>query len=325
MHDGPINRIMGAREWGMLLALSVLWGGSFLFVGVAVKELPPLTIVVLRVGLAALALHVLLQVRGMGMPRDPQLWATFFVMGVLNNAIPFTLIAWGQGHIASGVASILNATTPLFTVIVAHYWTADEKITPGRVAGVIVGFAGVAVMIGGAALLSLGVDILAQIAVLTAGLFYAFSGVYGRRFNAMGVEPLVTTAGMLTASSVILLPVTLIVDQPWTLATPSLAAAASVLALALISTALAYLLFFRILASAGTTNLSLVTFIIPINAIVLGTILLGERLEPKHFAGMALIGLGLAAIDGRPFAAARRLLSGSRPALPARSARPRSD
>jgi drug/metabolite transporter (DMT)-like permease len=311
-----IKTAMGAREWAMLIALSVLWGGSFLFVGVAVKELPPLTIVLLRVGLAALALLVVVAAIGMPLPRDRRVWAAFFCMGLLNNAIPFTLIAWGQSHIPSGVASIFNATTPLFTVVVAHYWTSDEKMTAGRLAGVIVGLAGVIVMIGEAALHSLNVDVVAQMAMLAAAFLYAVSGVYGRRFKAMGVEPLATAAGMLTASSVLLLPVTLIVDRPWQMAVPSLAAVAAMLGLALLATALAFILYFRLLASAGATNLLLVTFLIPVSAIVLGATLLGERLEPKHFAGMALIGLGLAAIDGRPFAAAQRLLSGSRRALP---------
>jgi len=316
VHESPIKTAMGAREWAMLVVLSVLWGGSFLFVGIAVKELPPLTIVVLRVGLAALALHVVILLMGIALPKDWRVWAAFFCMGFFNNVIPFTLIAWGQSHIPSGVASIFNATTPLFTVIVAHYWTKDEKMTAARLAGVIVGFVGVVVMMGGAALQSLGVDILAQMAMLAAAVFYAASGVYGRRFKAMGVEPLATAAGMLTASTVMLAPATLIVDRPWTMAMPSLAAIFAILGLALLATALAFIIYFRILATAGATNLLLVTFLIPVSAIMLGIAFLDERLEPKHVAGMALIGLGLAAIDGRPFAAARRLVSGSRPALP---------
>jgi len=312
--NGAIKRAMGPREWAMLLALSVLWGGSFLFVGVAVKELPPLTLVTLRVSLAAVTLLAVLRIGGIALPREPRIWAALLVMSLLNNVVPFTLIAWGQSHIASGVASIFNATTPLFGVLVAHLWTSDEKATPSRLAGVVVGFAGVTVMMGGAALRTAGVDLLAQSAILIASLCYAVSGVFGRRFTAMGVAPLATAAGMLTLSSLLLLPVALVVDRPWTLPAPSAAAILSVAALALVSTALAYLLYFRILAVAGATNLMLVTFLIPISAIVLGASVLGERLEPKHFVGMALIGLGLAAIDGRLLAAMRRIVSGSRPA-----------
>jgi drug/metabolite transporter (DMT)-like permease len=317
MSDSPIKAAMGAREWTMLVALSVLWGGSFLFVGVAVRELPPLTIVVLRVGLAALALLVLLRVMGIAMPRERRVWTAFFGMGLLNNAVPFALIAWGQAHVASGVASIFNATTPLFGVLVAHVGTRDEKITPGRLAGVIVGFAGVAVMMsGGETMPALGAEGTAQAAFLMAAFLYAVGGVYGRRFKTMGVEPLATAAGMLTAATLMLLPVMVIIDRPWSLPTPSLATVAAILGLALLATAFAFILYFRILANAGATNLLLVTFLIPVSAILFGAMLLGERLEAKHFGGMALIGLGLAAIDGRPLAAAWRVVSGSRPALP---------
>jgi drug/metabolite transporter (DMT)-like permease len=321
MADGTAARRMGPAEWGMLVALSVLWGGSFFFVGVAVKELPPLTIVVLRVGLAALALHLVLRLMGHRFPTRRPVLLAFLGMGLLNNALPFTLMVWGQGHIASGLAAILNATTPLFTVLVAHVLTRDERATPAKLAGVLVGFAGVAVMIGGAALGSLGVALAAQAAVLAGALSYAFAGIYGRRFKAMAVSPLATASGQVTASTLLMLPLALALERPWTLPVPS--AAAAVGGLALVSTALAYILYFRLLAAAGATNLLLVTFLIPVSAVLLGATFLGERLEPRHFAGMALIGLGLAAIDGRPFGWLRRgrrsvPLSGPRP-LPPRS------
>jgi drug/metabolite transporter (DMT)-like permease len=249
---------------------------------------------------------------GATMPRGRRAWTAFFGMSLLNNAIPFTLIVWGQGHIASGLASILNATTPLFTVLVAHVFTQDERLTGRRFAGVIVGFAGVAVMIGGAALQSLGVDILAQLAVLVAALSYAFSSVFGRRFKAMGIAPVATATGQLTASSIMLIPLALIVDRPWTLPSPSAAAVMAMLGLALLSTAFAYILFFRLLASAGATNTGLVTFLIPVSAILFGVTILNEHLEPRHVAGMALIGLGLALIDGRLVTMVSRLVNGSR-------------
>jgi drug/metabolite transporter (DMT)-like permease len=302
-----INTRMGGREWAMLVALSVLWGGSFLFVGVAVREVPPLTLVFLRVTLAAIALQVTLVAFGIRLPREARVWSALLVMSFINNIIPFSLIAWAQSHIAGGLASILNATTPLFGVVVAHYATSDEKLTGQRLAGVAVGFLGVVIMMGPAALQSLGADVLAQIAVLAASVAYALSGVYGRRFNRLGVAPLATAAGMLTISSVLLLPVMLLVDRPWTVAAPGTAAIASIVGLSLVSTAFAYLMYFRILAAAGATNILLVTFLIPVTAIILGATLLDERLEPKHFWGMALIGAGLGAIDGRPFAALARL------------------
>lgn len=304
-----VNRPMTSLEWGMLLTLSVLWGGSFFFNGVAVRELPTFTVVVARVVLASMILLVALRLFGGRMPRDGRVWLAFFGMGFLNNAVPFSLIVWGQTHIASGLASILNATTPLFTVIVAHMLTSDEKMTGGRLVGVVVGLAGVAVMIGGAALSALGVNIVAQIACLAAALSYAFAGVFGRRFKTMGVNPMQTATGQVIASSIMLFPIMLVVDKPWTLAVPSPEAVLALLGVAALSTALAYILYFRILATAGATNLLLVTFLIPVSAILLGVFVLHETLQPKHFLGMALIGAGLAAIDGRVWRAMRQAYS----------------
>lgn len=295
----PTYRTVTAAEWGLLLTLSLLWGGSFFFTGVALRELPPLTLVLLRVGLAAAILNLLVPALGLRMPRAPRIWAAFLGMGLLNNALPFCLIVWGQTHIASGLAAILNATTPLWGVLVAHALTADERLNAGRLSGVLLGLVGVAVMVGPALLAGLGADLLAQLAVVAAAMSYAFAGVFGRRFTRTGVPPLATAAGQVTASTLLLLPIALAVDRPWALAMPGGATWAAVAGIATLSTALAYVLFFRILATAGATNLMLVTFLIPVSAILLGALVLGERLDPRHFAGMALIGAGLAAIDGR--------------------------
>lgn len=308
-----INKTMGVAEWALLIGLSVLWGGSFYFVGVAVDGLPPFTIVVLRVGIAALVLNVAVLAMGLRMPSDRRAWVAFFSMGFLNNLMPFSLIVWGQTHIASGLASILNATTPLCTVMVAHFLTSDEKMNAGRLAGVVIGFTGVVLMIGPEALKGLGVDVFAQLAVLGAAIAYAFAGVFGRRFRRMGMAPLITATGQVTASTLMLVPVALVVDRPWTLPMPTAEIWGAIVGLALLSTALAYILYFRILATAGATNLLLVTFLIPISAILLGATLLGERLAPEHFAGMVLIGLGLAAIDGRPLARLRLRTGRKRP------------
>ena len=300
---------MTALEWVMLVALSVLWGGSFFFTGVAVRELPPFTVVVSRVALAALILLIVMRVLRQKVPTEPRVWAAFFGMGLLNNAVPFSLIVWGQSHIASGVASILNATTPLFTVVVAHWLTADEKMTGGRLLGVIVGLIGAAVMIGGEALRTIGVDMAAQLACLAAAGSYAFAGIFGRRFRAMGVSPIATAMGQVTASSVMLLPIMLMVDQPWRLVLPSGAALGALVGVAALSTAAGYILYFRILSTAGATNLLLVTFLIPISAILLGVFVLGEAFLLKHAFGMAMIGVGLAAIDGRPWRLVKELLA----------------
>jgi drug/metabolite transporter (DMT)-like permease len=294
----PKPPTMSASDWLLLVVLSVLWGGSFFFNKVALFELPPITIVCLRVGLGAVLLIVAANAMGLALPRAPSAWAALAGMGFLNAVVPFTLIAWSQTHIASGLASILNATTPLFTVVVAHLATADDKLTRGRVAGLVAGFAGVVVMLGPDLLRQIGADVAAQLAMLVASLFYALSGVYGRRFA--GQPPVVVAAGQMTSAALMLLPLMLIVDRPWTLPPPSPAATGSIVALAVFSTALGYLIYFRILARAGATNLLLVTFLIPVSAILLGVGVLGEALEPRQLAGMVVIGLGLAAIDGRP-------------------------
>jgi len=301
---------MSAASWLLLIALSVLWGGSFFFAKVAVLELPPLTVALGRVTIAAATLLLLARLSGVALPDSAAAWRPYVPMGILNNLIPFSLIFWGQTHIPSGLAAILNATTPLFTVLVAHVATSDEKLNAGRVAGLLFGFAGVVTMIGPDVLRDLGSNVVAQLACLAAALSYGLAGVYGRRFRAE--PPLRVAAGQLTVSTVLLTPLVMLIDRPWTLATPSMTAIAAIVALALLSTALAYVIFFRILASAGATGISLVTFLIPISAILLGTLILGEQLALRHVAGMVAIALGLAAIDGRPWAQLRRTWSRGR-------------
>ncbi len=288
---------MGAFEWMLLITLSIVWGGAFFFGDIAVAHLPPLTVAFLRVGIAAAALLIACRAFGVALPRSRSLWGAFLIMGAINNMIPFSLILWGQTHIASGLASILNATTPLFTVVLAHFLTSDEKMTPLRLAGVIAGLAGVVIMIGGDVLHGLSNNLWAQLAVLGAAVSYAFAGIFGRRFKDQ--RPVVTATGQLTCSSALLLPIVLLADKPWSLTMPGVSVWAAIVALALVSTALAYIMFFRILSAAGATNLLLVTFLIPVSAILLGTAFLNEILETQHIAGMILIALGLALIDGR--------------------------
>lgn len=290
---------MSLRIWIWLVSLSVLWGGSFFFAKVALVELAPLTVVFCRVALAALALNLVLLSSGRNLFRAGAPLRTYAAMGLLNNLVPFGLIFWGQTQIESGLASILNATTPLFTLLVAHFVTHDERIGGLKLGALFIGIGGVAVLMGADAIgTSRGTA--GQIACLGAALSYAFAGVYGRRFARMGVAPLEAATGQLTLSAMLILPIMLVVDQPWIQPVPPGPATWAALAgLALLSTALAYVLYFRILAAAGATNLLLVTFLIPVTAILLGALILGERLAPRHFAGMALIGLSLAAIDGR--------------------------
>ena len=293
-----IKTSMGTMEWAMLVILSILWGGSFFFVGVAVEDLSPLTIVALRVIIAAIALWSFALAIGLRPPKDLSIWLAFLKVGLMNNVIPFTLIVWGQTQIASGLASILNATTPLFAVVVAGLLLNDERITPLKIIGVIAGFIGVVVMIG---LPTIGESnpVLAQIAIVAAALSYAFGGVYGRRFKVMRINPIVTAAGQITASATVITPLALFIEGPIDVTLPSTETWAAIISLALLSTAVAYILYFKILESAGATNLLLVTLLIPVSAIFLGWTFLNETLHVIHFIGIALIALGLSAIDGR--------------------------
>lgn len=289
---------MRAREWSLLFLLSILWGGSFFFAKVAVAELQPLTVVFGRVALAALALNVVLLLAGRSLFRSGTPWKSYAAMGVLNNLVPFGLIFWGQTQIASGLASILNATTPLFTLIVAHFLTDDERIGWRKVAALLLGLCGVATLIGPGALTASS-GTLGQIACLGGALSYAFAGVYGRRFAAMRVAPAEAAAGQLTASAVLILSIMLAVDRPWLLGMPTPNVWAAMAGLALLSTALAYILYFSILQAAGATNLLLVTLLIPAAAVPLGAVFLDEHMKTEQLAGMALIGAALVLIDGR--------------------------
>lgn len=283
----------------MLLVLSLLWGGSFFFIEVLVKHLPPLTIVTLRVTLAAITLWLIILARTYEVPKTAKSWTALFIVGLLNNALPFTLITWGQTHINSGLSSIFNATTPFFTVIVAGALLADEKITANKIGGVIIGILGVSVLIGPDALKGVTGSVFGQLAVLGAALSYAFAGVFSRRFKALGISPLMVATGQVSTAAIMLAPLALFIDKPWTLAIPPITIIGAMLGLAFLSTVVAYILYFRLIASAGATNAALVTFIIPISAILLGVIILGETFTPVQAIGMALIGMGLIVMDGR--------------------------
>ncbi len=304
--QGSSSLTMSPHAWAMLVLLSLCWGGSFFFTGIAVTELPTFTIVVLRVGLASLALWAVVLASATDMPQNLSFWSAIALMAVFNSVIPFLLIVWGQSHVPSGLASIFVATTPLFGVLLAHFMTSDERVTVPRVFGVVCGFAGVVVLIGPGLLGDLGTDLLAQLSLLGGALCYALSSIYGRRFSRDGISPLITATGQLTVSTLLLLPLALYIDQPWTLPMPSLATSAAVLGVALVSTAFAFLLFFRILATAGATNLLLVNFLVPVSAVMLGVLILGETLKTEHLVGMALIFAGLALRDGKLLALIRR-------------------
>jgi len=299
-HDAHMIRAqMNGRDWLILAFLAVIWGGAFFCIHVEVHSVPPLTYVWLRVTIAAAAMWVYLAWRreSAGLPRS--VWGAMLLLALLNNVVPFILFGWGQTHIASGLASILNATTPIWGVIVAHLFTADEKLTPRKVAGVLLGFGGVALMIGPDLLGSIGSNGLAQLACVSAALLYALAGVWARRFRRLGISPTSVTTGQLTMSAIVMFPVAMVFDKPWTHSLPPLGALGAIFVLAVVCSAFAYILYFRLIDHAGATNALLVTLLVPPVAIVLGALFLSETLEAQDFAGLALIALGLAAIDGR--------------------------
>ncbi|MDX3924822.1 MAG: DMT family transporter [Shinella sp.] len=298
---------MTARTWALLVLLGLIWGGSFFFARVAVAHVPPATLVLLRVALAALALHIYVAGRFGIYETFVARWREFLILGLINNAIPHMLIFLGQTQIGAGLAAILNATTPIFTVLIANRLTEDEKLSSAKIAGCVTGLLGTVVLIGPQALApfhgeSGGPPLWAVILPVAAAVSYGLAATYGKRFR--GTAPPVTAAGQLTASSLMMLPVSLLIDHPWALPVPPLSAVLAILALALVSTAYGYILFFRIMAAAGATNTSLVTLLVPPSAILAGIVFLGERLSLSGICGMVLVLAGLVVLDGRMLARA---------------------
>ena len=285
------------RAWAELLLLATIWGGSFISNRLALNEVPVLTTVAFRVAGACILLWIYVRLRRLPVPRAPRIWLAFLAMGLLNNALPFTLITWGQLTIPSGLAAIVNASTAIFGVLVAALAFRDERLTARRLTGVLLGFAGVAVAIGLQALATLNLASLPQLALVAAAISYALAAVFARRMLG-GLPPQVAAAGMLTGSSLLMLPTALWIDGP-----PVLTHGAQVWGalgyLAIISTAGAYLLYYRVLGMAGAGNLSLVTLLTAPVAIVMGALILNEALPLRAYAGFALIALGLLIIDGR--------------------------
>lgn len=288
---------MTARAWAELILLALIWGGSFFSIAIALREIGFFTTVAHRVLWAALLLWLVVLWRRLPVPRSAGLWGAFLVMGLLNNVLPFTLMAWGQLHIESGLTAILNATTAIFGALLAAVFFADERLSRRKLAGIALGFAGVTMTIGWQALLALDLRSLGQLAVLGGTLSYALAAVWARK-RMSGLPPIVAAAGMLTGSTLIMLPLATFIEGP-----PQLALMpgtwAAVLYFAIIATAFAYLLYYRVLAMAGSANLMLVTLLIPPTAIALGAVFLDERLSPTALPGFGLIALGLMIIDGR--------------------------
>jgi drug/metabolite transporter (DMT)-like permease len=289
------NRI-DARDWSLLALLSVLWGGSFFFNGVVLRELPPLTVVLLRVTFAALLLLPLLWIYRIRFPQGVSGWKPFFTIALVNNVLPFSLIVVGQTYIPSGLASILNATTPLFTVLVMAA-AGDEKLHARRVAGVVTGLIGVIILHGQDLGFQSGEGI-GILLCLMAAFSYGLSALYARR-QLSDSPPLATATFQMMASSLMMALVAASFERPWQLPMPGATTWLALIGLAALSTALAYIVFFQILRRSGSTNVMLVTLLIPVTAILLGTLVLGESVSPREIAGALVIGSALLLIDGR--------------------------
>jgi drug/metabolite transporter (DMT)-like permease len=298
------QKSLSTQAWVELGGLALIWGGSFLAIRLALNEVPVMTAVAHRVFWAMLVLWGYIAIRRLPLPRSPKIWAAFLVMGLLNNVIPFSLMAWGQLHIETGLTSILNAATAIFGVVVASIFFADERLTATRTIGVVLGFFGVATAIGIENLTQFDIRSTAQLAVLAGTLSYAFAGAWARR-KLTGLAPQVAAAGMLTGSALVMVPLALAIDG-----TPSFQLSATawgaIAYYAVIATAGAYLLYYRILAMAGSGNLMICTLLVAPVAIVLGALVLGEELAPRAYVGFALLALGLLVLDGRIFAKFRQ-------------------
>jgi drug/metabolite transporter (DMT)-like permease len=291
------QKSLSGRAWAEMLLLALIWGGSFLSIRVALDEITPLTSVAHRTTWAMLVLWVVIAAMRIPLPRDPKIWFSFLVMGLLNNVIPFTLMAWGQLHIESGLTSILNAFTAVVGVVIASLFFADERITLRKGIGVILGFFGVAVAIGLDNFRSFDLRSMAQLAVIGGTVAYAIAGVWARK-RLVGMPPQMAAAGMLTGSTVIMLPLVYFIEGPLTFDLQP----RTMLAIgyyAIIATAFAYLLYYRVLAMAGSGNLMLVTLLVAPLAITLGAVVLDEKLGANAYLGFGILALGLIILDGR--------------------------
>jgi drug/metabolite transporter (DMT)-like permease len=290
---------LDGHGWLLIGILAILWGGAFFLIEVGLRSFPPITLVFIRVAFAVPPMWLAMQLMGQHLPRSAGDWGLLTVVGALNCALPFTLFFWGQQYLDSGYAAILNATTPLWGVVTAHFMTRDEKATPARIIGVLTGMAGIIIMVGPAAMQGLSNNLLAQIACVISTVFYSLAAIYGRRLSQTTLTPMAVATGQTMMAAVLMIPIVLIVDQPWTMDMPRLDATMAGLTLALLSTALAYTLYFRLIDRAGASNAQLVAFLMPILAVILGITFLGESLSAGQMIGAAVIALGLIILDGR--------------------------
>ncbi len=289
----------------LLLLLGAIWGASYLFIKVGVDGgVPPITLVAMRTTLAGLTLLLVLRARGEKLPPvNAPIWKWFVALGLFNSVIPYTLITWGETRISSGLAAILVGAMPIFTILLAHWMTHDEKLTPRKIAGVIAGFAGVVVLFLPDFLNAASANLIGGLAVVGAAISYAFATILARR-HLKGQSHVTSAFGQMLMASIILIPASLLLELPWTL-TPTPIALTSIVILAVLGTGIAYLLYFWLIANTGPTRTSLVTFISPILAVILGAVVLNEKLDWTTFVGLVLIAVGVGLVLNLQFGAPR--------------------
>jgi drug/metabolite transporter (DMT)-like permease len=288
---------MNWQNFSWLLFLAALWGPSFLFIKVAVADIPPLTLVVGRVGLASLVLYLILRLGGRNLPKFGFIWKHFAVVGFFSNALPFVLFSWGEQYIDSALAAILNGTTPLFTIVLAHFFIADDRLTPVKVMGTLLGFAGLVLLIAPSLFGSVQATTWGLIAVAIAAASYGVGIVYTRK-NLRGLPPLVGPTTQLTMATIYLLPLSIFIEQPYRLPFPSWPALGSLLALSILGTALAFVVYYRVIEKTSATYVSMVTYLVPVFGVILGVLVLNERLDWNAYAGCALILMGVMIVNG---------------------------
>jgi drug/metabolite transporter (DMT)-like permease len=288
---------MGFRNFLWLMFLASLWGPSFLFIKVAVGEISPLTLVTGRVGLAALLLYVILRWQGGNLPKFGAIWKHFAIVGFFSNALPFVLFSWGEQYIDSALAAILNGTTPLFTIVLAHLFTADDRLSPVKATGTLIGFSGLVLLISPSLLGGIQLTTWGLLAVATAAFSYGIGIVYTRN-HLRGLPRLVAPTAQLTMATLYMLPLSLIIEQPFRQPMPSWPAVASLAALSVLGTALAFVIYYFLLEQTSATYVSMVTYLAPVIGVVLGVAILGEQLNWITYAGCALIVLGVMVVNG---------------------------
>ena len=279
------------RDIFLLLFLGALWGSSYLFIKITVTEVPATTLVIGRLGLAAGIMWLILLVTRQRIPTDRKVWGAFAGMGFLSGAVPWTLITWGEQYISSGLAALLQATMPIFTLILAVLLSDDERLTPLKVLGVVIGFVGVGILMLPDLREGLQASFLGQLAIIASSLSYAAGAVFARKW-LRGQPPMLSTTGQLTTGLLFMLPLGLLSGQPFHGA-PSLPAIASWLALTVLGTVVAYIIYYKLIQSSSATFVSTVTYIIPVYGLFLGALVLNEPLTANLMASLALILLGI--------------------------------